>query len=100
MTETIKIREEFIRSIMPDHIKKPIYYSSVLDLKKPHWNSGLLCSSYNYSNPNLVPIPKKWYKNDTSGYIDNRWGTNTLKITEKKFNEKLAKEIQKQQRFY
>ena len=63
MTETIKIDEEFIRSLIPDHMKKPIYYSSVLNLKEPHWNYGGLWPTYTF-NINRVPIPKKWYKND------------------------------------
>ena len=73
MTETDM--DKYIRAIIPDHIKKNIYYSSVLNLKQPHWNYGMFSLwPAHIFNINKVPIPKKWYKNDTSGYKDNRDG--------------------------
>ena len=88
-----------IKDLISDKIYRHIYYSSVLKCE-PEPLCGLFANSkINYSpHINEVPIPKKWYKNDTSGYKDNRWGRTTLKITEKKFNEKLIKEICKRQR--
>ena len=95
MTETD--RDKYIKALRPDHIIEPIYYSSVLNIK-PQGMFSLWPT--NIFNINQVPIPKKWYKNDTSGYKDNRCNTTTLKITEKKFNEELVKELQKRQRVY
>tara|TARA_B110001454_G_scaffold154454_1_gene143735 strand:+ start:472 stop:750 length:279 start_codon:yes stop_codon:yes gene_type:complete len=88
-----------IKDLISDKIYRPIYYSSVLKCE-PEPLCGMFANSRinYYQHINEVPIPKKWYENDTSNYKDNRWGRTTLKITEKKFNEKLIKELYKRQR--